>query len=496
MAKQFTKKERSLAEQSKDILQTQGLTVPYDIEQESYVIGTIIAEPNELLNIIDIITEYDFYSEKNQTLFRSIINLNSKGKQCDVLSLVRELRSTGEIELVGGAKEIANYTAKYWAFKNIREIALYIVELSKKRQLITLGTKITHKSYDNASDIFELIDEAQKGIVELLTFKFSKETDFITIATKAYKDISERKTNELPGIPSKFRQLNQLTGGYRKGNLYTVAGRPGMGKSLFLVNEAYHQAVLGFKTIIFSLEMPSSEVTTRIFALGTQIESYKFDKNILSNDERLVVEKFIHNNYHQNIFIDDSGGIDLMYITTQIKRIKNKNENIDKSKKGVDIVYIDYLQLIKLDRDNRNEGLGQITRSLKSLAKALDICIVIFSQLNRQVENRAGDRRPQLSDLKESGSIEEDSDVVFFLYRPEYYNISETDTGESTKGLIEVITSKNRQGGKESSFMRFLPTISTIVESREILDNNSMQNNSNIDSFENEVPQKLDSVNF
>jgi hypothetical protein len=160
------------------------------------------------------------------------------------------------------------------------------------------------------------------------------------------------------------------------------------------------------------------------------------------------------------------------------------------------IVYIDYLQLIKLDRDNRNEGLGQITRSLKSIAKSLDICIVIFSQLNRQVENRAGDRRPQLSDLKESGSIEEDSDVVFFLYRPEYYNISETDTGESTKGLIEVITSKNRQGGKESSFMRFLPTISTIVESREILDNNSMQNNSNIDSFENEVPQKLDSVNF
>ena len=328
-----------------------------------------------------------------------------------------------------------------------------------------------------------------------MTFKFSKETDFIAIATKSYKDISERKENELPGIPSKFRQLNQLTGGYRKGNLYTVAGRPGMGKSLFLVNEAYHQASVGFKTVIFSLEMPASEVTTRIFSLGTQIESYKFDKNILTNDERLVIEKFIHNNFHNNIFIDDSGGIDLMYITSQIKRIKNKNENIDKSKKGVDIVYIDYLQLIKLDRDNRNEGLGQITRSLKSLAKALDICIVIFSQLNRQVENRAGDRRPQLSDLKESGSIEEDSDVVLFLYRPEYYNITETETGESTKGLIEVITSKNRQGGKDSSFMRFLPTISTIVESRENLDNNSMQNNSNIESFESEVPKSINSEN-
>lgn len=495
MAKQFTKKERSLAEQSKDILQTQGLTMPYDIEQESYVIGTIIAEPNQIFNVIDILNENDFYSEKHQIIFKSIFLLHKNGKQCDLLGVVRTLRSTGEIELVGGAKSVANYMTKT-CYNDIREIALYIVELSKKRQLITLGTKITHKSYDNTSDIFELIDEAQKGIVELLTFKFSKETDFITIATKTYKDISERKTNELPGIPSKFRQLNQLTGGYRKGNLYTVAGRPGMGKSLFLVNEAYHQAVLGFKTIIFSLEMPSSEVTTRIFALGTQIESYKFDKNILSNDERLVVEKFIHNNYHQNIFIDDSGGIDLMYITTQIKRIKNKNENIDKSKKGVDIVYIDYLQLIKLDRDNRNEGLGQITRALKSLAKTLDICIVIFSQLNRQVENRSGDRRPQLSDLKESGSIEEDSDVVFFLYRPENYNITETDTGESTKGLIEVITSKNRQGGKESSFMKFLPTISTILENKYSFDYNSMSNQSNIESFENEVPQKLDSVNF
>ena len=126
---------------------------------------------------------------------------------------------------------------------------------------------------------------------------------------------------------------------------------------------------------------------------------------------------------------------------------------------------------------------------------ALDFCIVIFSQLNRQVENRAGDRRPQLSDLKESGSIEEDSDVVLFLYRPEYYNITETETGESTKGLIEVITSKNRQGGKDSSFMRFLPTISTIVESRENLDNNSMQNNSNIESFESEVPKSINSEN-
>ncbi|MBK9936641.1 MAG: AAA family ATPase [Cytophagaceae bacterium] len=495
MAKDYKKYDKSLSEQVKNIADYQGMQMPYDIEQENYIIGTIIAVPNELFNVIDMLNEFDFYSEKNQTIYRAIINLHKKGQSCDSLGVVRELRSTGEIEFVGGARTIAEYTSKYWAFKNMQEIALYIVELSKKRQLITLGTKITHKSYDSTSDVFELIDEVQKGIVELLTFKFSKETDFIAIATKSYKDISERKENELPGIPSKFRQLNQLTGGYRKGNLYTVAGRPGMGKSLFLVNEAYHQASVGFKTVIFSLEMPASEVTTRIFSLGTQIESYKFDKNILTNDERLVIEKFIHNNFHNNIFIDDSGGIDLMYITSQIKRIKNKNENIDKSKKGVDIVYIDYLQLIKLDRDNRNEGLGQITRSLKSLAKALDICIVIFSQLNRQVENRAGDRRPQLSDLKESGSIEEDSDVVLFLYRPEYYNITETETGESTKGLIEVITSKNRQGGKDSSFMRFLPTISTIVESRENLDNNSMQNNSNIESFESEVPKSINSEN-
>lgn len=482
--------KQSLSEQVKNISENNGLQMPYDETIEKYILGSVLSESPQIYEVVNIIKPEDFYVEKHAKIYKAILDVLNSTESVSTISVIKHLRKIGESEFCGGAKYLATLT-QHTMYQDLVKNALYIVELSKRRQLVALTTIIASKSYENTNDVFELIGELSNGVSELLTFKFSKETDFIPIALKAYKDISARKANEIPGIPSKFREINKLTGGYRRGNLYTIAGRPGMGKSLFLVNDAYHQSSLGHNTIIFSLEMPSSEVSTRIFSLGTTIETWKMDKNVLSNHERELLERFIYKNEHKTLFIDDSGGIDLLYITSQIKKIKNNNESKNKEKQGVDIVYIDYLQLIKLEKDNRNEGLGQITRSLKALAKELNICIVIFSQLNRAVETRGGDKRPQLSDLKESGSIEEDSDVVQFLYRPEYYGITETDKGDPTSGLLEIITAKNRQGGKDSCFMKFLPSISTIIE--EVVQ--SFHNQNGLSDFDN-VPQKTNKVEF
>lgn len=489
------KSKISLTEQIKNVSEHNGLMMPFDEDIEKFVLGSVLAESPQIFEIVNVINPEDFFIEKHKIIFKAILEILKTSEAVSTISVIKYLRKSGESEFCGGAKYLATLT-QYLMFKDLVKNALYIVELSKRRQLIALTSLIAGKSYDNQNDVFELIGNLSSGVSELLSFKFSKKTDFIQVAEKAYSDISSRKANELPGIPSKFREINKLTGGYRRGNLYTIAGRPGMGKSLYLVNEAYHQCYLGQNVIIFSLEMPSSEVSTRIFSLGTTIETWKLDKNNLTNSERDYLQRFIYRQEHKNLHIDDSGGIDLLYITSQIKKIKNENESKNKDKQGVDLVYIDYLQLMKLDRENRNEGLGEITRSLKSLAKELNICIVIFSQLNRAVETRGGDKRPQLSDLKESGSIEEDSDVVQFLYRAFYYGISENEIGENTEKTIEVITAKNRQGGKDSTFLNFLPTISTITENNlDGINNNSFSNQNGLSDFE-KVPQVTNKIDF
>jgi replicative DNA helicase len=459
----YGKEDKTLAEQAVDL--QMGRVMPHDFETESDMLGALMTYSSSVISVANILKPSDFYLEKHGSIYSAILTIFQEGNDVGLLSVTRQLRKNGELEFCGGAQ----YLAKIVNESTIRELdknALFLVELAKKRELIALGTGIVQKAYMEQTDVFDLVSEMQRGIVEILTFKLSKETDFGTIALKTWREIEEKKQGVLAGIPSKFNKTNELTGGYRRGTLRTIAGRPGMGKSLHLVNEAMFLSKEGYNVAVFSLEMPDKEVVKRCMSNGTQIEGWKLDKNVLTHDEILALQNFVIKAPDANIHIDDSGDIDILYLITQMKKIKFKNELKDSSKSGLDVVFIDYLQLMKLGNENRAIGLGEITRKLKSLSKEFDCCIVIYSQLSRAVETRGGDKRPQLSDLKESGSIEEDSDVVEFVYRAEYYGITENDKGESTVGIVEIITDKNRQGGKGTTELRFLPTVSTLLESR------------------------------
>jgi replicative DNA helicase len=489
--RQYKPKETPLGEQSYNM--QMGKVMPHDIEAEHAFLGGLIVYYNSIISVVSTMKSSDFYSQVHSTIYSAMVSVFESGEQISALNIIKQLKKNGELEFVGGAKRIAGLTTGDIATQTDKSM-LYLIELAKKRELIALGTNIVIKAYNDTSDVFDLVSEMQKGIVEILTFKMSKDTDFGAISHKTLKEIELKGQGVLEGMPSKFKNINELTGGYRKGTLRTVAGRPGMGKSLHLVNEATHLSKQGYNVIIFSLEMPDKEVTKRMMSIGTQIEGYKLDKNILSDDEMLALQKFVINAPNMNIHIDDTGNIDILYLIAQMKKIKMKNEMKDKTKSGLDIVFIDYLQLMKLDNENRNIGLGEITRKLKSLSKELDICIVLYSQLNRAVESRGGDKKPLLSDLKESGSIEEDSDVVEFIYRAEKYGITENEKGESTVGLMELITEKNRQGGSGTSEIKFLPTISTLIDKSNYFSNQNAV--SNINDFENQVPKQINIINF
>lgn len=481
MRKEWKQKDKTLGEKAFDM--QMGKIMPHDLEAEQSLLGALLVYYNSIMNISHLLKPTDFYSEANKVIFTHLLEIFQRGDQISTLNLMQSLRKSGEIELVGGLAKISRYSSGNIATDTFKT-ALYIIELAKKRELIALGTETVIQAYQDTTDVFDLVSTVQKGIVEILSIKMSKSTKFSDIAQKTYEEIVNKKEGALPGIQSKFRNVNTLTGGYRRGTLRTVAGRPGMGKSIHLVNESMHIAAMGYYVAIFSLEMPANEIITRQMSISTQIETWKLDKNTMSNEELLVLQKFVETSVSTKIDIDDSGNIDYLYLLTQIKKIKLKNQIRDKDCTGLDIVFIDYLQLMKLDNENRNIGLGEITRQLKSLSKELDICIVLYSQLNRSVEGRGGDKRPILSDLKESGSIEEDSDVVEFIYRAEKYGITENDKGESTIGIMEIITEKNRQGGSGTTEVKFLPTISTIIDKS--LGSAFISTSNNINDFENQ----------
>ncbi len=481
MRNKWKEKDKTLGEKAFDM--QMGKIMPHDLEAEKSLLGSFLVYHNSILSVSTLLKPTDFYSEVYRTIFESIITVFERGDKIDALNIITQLRKNGELEFIGGAKRVISLSIGDVTSETIKT-AMYVIELAKKRELIALTTNTTIRAYEDTTDVFDLVSKVQKGIVEILSIKMSKSTKFSDIAQKTYEEIVNKKEGALPGIQSKFRNINTLTGGYRRGTLRTVAGRPGMGKSIHLVNESMHIAAMGYYVAIFSLEMPANEIITRQMSISTQIETWKLDKNTMSNEELLVLQKFVETSVNTKIDIDDSGNVDYLYLLTQIKKIKLKNQIRDKDCTGLDIVFIDYLQLMKLDNENRNIGLGEITRQLKSLSKELDICIVLYSQLNRSVEGRGGDKRPILSDLKESGSIEEDSDVVEFIYRAEKYGITENDKGESTVGIMEIITEKNRQGGSGTTEVKFLPTISTIIDKS--LGSAFISTSNNINDFENQ----------
>ena len=408
-----------------------GLIQPQAIDLEEIVLGAILLESNALEEILELLTEDSFYKHEHQIVFKAILDLNKSNTNIDLLTVVDQLKKNNDLERCGGSFFIGKLTNRVAGSANILTHAKIIKEKELRRKAIIIATSLSNNSYDDTEDIFDTLVKFSLECSKLISIGESKQ---IRKLNEVIIENHQLRTIPKIGVKSKFNHLPD----YESGKLYIIAGRPGMGKTTFTINESYHYSKSNV-VLFFSLEMSANEIVTKIESLESRIESFRLNKNRIHRDEEQKYNGLTL--LDTNFYIDDTPAIDLQHIKTKANKLKNKH--------GLGMIVIDYLQLMKGDKNgNREQEISSITRGLKEISKSFGVPVIALSQLSRAVESRAN-KRPQLSDLRESGSIEQDADVVSFLYRPYYY--AEQSGDEELKritpeNLVEYIIAKNRGG--------------------------------------------------
>jgi replicative DNA helicase len=433
-----------------------GKRPPQAIDLEEAVLGALMLEKDALITIIDILQPDSFYVEKHARIYEAIRSLFQKSEPVDILTVANQLRSTGELEFAGGAFYITELTSKVNSAANIEAHARIIVEKAIKRELIRISGEVNRDSYEDTADVFELLDRTEQSFFQVSEMNIKKKvSDIRSVLAEAIEELKAKKDmpDGLTGVPSGFTKLDRLTSGWQKSDLIILAARPGMGKTAFVVSAARNAAVMFKKGVaIFSLEMSSIQLVNRLISAEAELESEKIKKGNLAEHEWIQLHQRIVNLDKAPIFIDDTPALSVLELRAKCRRLKAQHD--------IQMVIIDYLQLMSGDSGagrsgNREQEIAYISRSLKNLAKELSIPVIALSQLSRDVEKRGGDKRPQLSDLRESGSIEQDADMVIFLYRPEYYGITEDDNNQPIHGVGEVIIAKHRNGSQDTVCLKF-----------------------------------------
>lgn len=434
------------------------------VEQEAMVLGGIIKEKDALTSVIDILKPDSFISEAHIAIFQAILQLFGKSEPVDLLTVSNQLRQNGELEFVGGASYLAKITAKS-ASNNIEQDARIIVQYSIRSNIVKIMGDVLAKAYEDTTEVYNLLDATEQGLRDIQEGNLNKNIpDLNSVVQKTLQEIKSRTENDtnVSSVPSGFASLDRVTGGFHNTELIIVAARPAMGKTAFVVS-ALRNAAIDFKlpVALFSLEMSSEQVMLRLISSEAEIDSNKLRKGELDREEWDALHVKLHNLSTAPIYIDDTPALSILELRTKARRLKAFHD--------IKMVIVDYLQLMTAGTGkmglNREQEIAAISRSLKTIAKELNIPVIALSQLSRSVETRAGDKRPQLSDLRESGSIEQDADVVMFLYRPEYYKIETTEKGYSTKDMAEVIIAKNRSGSIDTVEMKFIGKYTRFAES-------------------------------
>lgn len=438
---------------------TQGLgkLPPQALELEQAVLGALMIEKDALTIVLEILKPESFYHEKHQKIFQAVLELYDKLDPVDILTVTQKLRSKGELEFVGGAYYITELTTRINSAANIESHARIITEHAIKRELISIASQIEREAYEDTSDAFDVLDRTEQLLFQVSESNIRKNfSDMRSILRTALEELQTRKNheNKLTGVPTGFSDLDRITSGWQKSDLVIVAARPGMGKTAFVVS-AMRNAAVDFKmaVAIFSLEMSSVQLVNRLISAEAELDSEKIKKGNLEDYEWTQLHHKIRNLEAAPIFIDDTPALTIRELRTKCRRLKTRND--------IQLVIVDYLQLMSGDGGgkgggNREQEIASISRALKNLAKELSVPVIALSQLSRSVETRGGDKRPQLSDLRESGSIEQDADMVIFLYRPEYYGIDEDEMGMPMKGVGEVIIAKHRNGSLDTVKLKFI----------------------------------------
>jgi replicative DNA helicase len=413
---------------------------PQNLDAEESVLGAMMLSSGAIGAVSEIVDASDFYRASHGHIYRAMLALYARGEPVDAITVVDELDRLGHIEEVGGGERVTELAALVPAASNAAHYARIVHEMATLRGLIRAGNDIARLGFDRPGETVELVDRAEQIVFELSQQRVSGE---FTHIDDLLKDSFERITllmeagTDLTGTPSGFRDVDRLTSGFQPGNLIIIAARPSMGKSALALCMAANVAVRHDKPVaLFTLEMSKSEVTQRLMCSEGKVESQRLRTGKLAADDWPRLTAACSKLTKAPIYVDDTGSITMMEIRSKLRRLKMREPNLS-------LVIVDYLQLMTSGTtvENRVQEVSQISRALKVLARDLDVPIVALSQLSRAVEQRH-DKRPILSDLRESGSIEQDADLVMFVYRDEYYNPEDTESA----GIAELLLAKHRNG--------------------------------------------------
>ncbi|MEE3447747.1 MAG: replicative DNA helicase [Bacteroidales bacterium] len=431
-----------------------GRIPPHDLELEEVVLGAIMVEQGAEIDVLNILSADSFYTDSHKKIYEAILQLSSAQQPIDLYTVIEQLSKNGTLEDVGGAYYIASLTEKVGSAAHLEFHSRILQQKYIQRQLIKIATEIEDKSYDPTTDVDDILSFSEKSIFDLANGNIKTQTKSMDeVLVESLKQIEEagKREDGLSGVPSGFTSLDKITQGWQNSDMVVVAARPAMGKTAFILSMARNMTV-NFKipVLIFSLEMSAVQLVNRLIISESQLSSEKIRTGKLEDHEWMQLDAKIKNLQNAPLYIDDTAAISLFELRSKCIRLKMQH--------NIGMVMIDYLQLMSGPpevRGNREQEVSTISRGIKQLAKELNVPIIALSQLSRSTVSRGGDMRPQLNDLRDSGAIEQDADIVCFIHRPEYYGIQQDAEGNSTLGLGQVIIAKHRNGATCDVNLRF-----------------------------------------
>ncbi|MGY6561790.1 MAG: replicative DNA helicase [Luteibaculaceae bacterium] len=433
-----------------------GKLPPQALDLEEAVLGALMIDKDAINEAIDILKPEAFYKDAHQKIFAAILELFQKSEPIDILTITNLLRKKAELEFVGGPYYISQLTNRVASAANIQYHARIIAQKHIQRELISSSAEIIKMAYDETTDVFDLLDKAESSLFQIaqgnLKKSYATMSDLIKQAIDDLETKAKDSTDGVSGVPTGLRNLDKITSGWQRSDMIVIAARPAMGKTAFVLSIARNASVdFNRPTAVFSLEMSSLQLVNRLIVAETGIPADRLRQGNLKEHEFQQLHARIGRLADAPLFIDDTPALSIFDLRAKCRRLKSQH--------NIEMIIIDYLQLMTAGgegKGNREQEISTISRSIKSIAKELDVPIIALSQLSRTVESRGGDKKPVLSDLRESGAIEQDADMVCFIYRPEYYNFTEDENGLPTENIGYILVAKHRNGSLGDVRLKFI----------------------------------------
>lgn len=450
MAKKFTPAK---VEPTESLFAGTGKVPPQAIDFEESVLGALMLESEAFLQVSEILKPAHFYKEEHGKIFDAIARLSAKQAPIDINTVAQQLKIDKELDAVGGPSYLAYLTNRIASTAHIEFHARVIAQKYVQRELIRIGAEMQRNGFEDVEDVQAMLDSAEQNLFELTTGNVKRDVQsMMQVVSEAYTKLQDasKRDDGMVGVPSGFTALDNLTLGWQPSDLVIIAARPAMGKTAFVLSMAKNMAVdRKIPVAFFTLEMSSVQLVNRIISSTAEVPSSALKSGKLSDAQWGSINSNLRPLESAPMFIDETPALSISEFRSKIKRLKKQHD--------IQIAIIDYLQLMSAgaNMQSREQEVSTISRSLKAIAKEVNIPIIALSQLSRNVEQRGGDKRPQLSDLRESGAIEQDADMVIFIHRPEYYGFKTDEAGNSLIGMAEIIVAKHRNGAVDDVRLQF-----------------------------------------